>query len=86
MMRRFLWDGGGAFFIADAFTRHAPAPKHEHDWEGCPGSDTDLPTLEKRKKVRCPECKRRLLPYAVHCVGGEFVCWKLPRHKPKGKS
>lgn len=32
---------------------------------------------------RCPKCRRRLTMKARYCVGGEFVCWELPEHKPR---
>lgn len=33
--------------------------------------------------IRCGSCSRRLHPKAVYCVGGEFTCFALPRHKTK---
>lgn len=32
---------------------------------------------------RCPRCNRRLIMKAMYCVGGEFVSWAIPRHKPR---
>lgn len=53
----------------------------------CDGSD-GWADVQKRKIVRCPKCRRRLLVRSIYCVGGEFVGWKVPLHKtrwPKGK-
>jgi len=57
---------------------------HEHDWEACPGSYEWITGLMKRKKVRCPECGRRLLPTEEEDENG-FVAYAFPRHKPKKK-
>ncbi len=32
---------------------------------------------------RCPRCSRRLKLKANFCVGGEFVNWSIPEHKPR---
>jgi hypothetical protein len=32
---------------------------------------------------RCPLCNRRLRLKARFCVGGEFVRWEIPDHKPR---
>jgi hypothetical protein len=39
--------------------------------------------ISARKKYRCPICNKRLYPSIRNCVGGEFVGFKLPRHKAK---
>lgn len=66
-----------------------PEPRHKHDWNACEGSNKEVNfsissnKKNKRKKIRCPNCNRRLLPYSLHCVGGEFISWMIPRHKSK---
>ena len=32
---------------------------------------------------RCPLCNKRLKLKAQYCIGGEFVNWALPDHKPR---
>lgn len=32
---------------------------------------------------RCPRCNRRLKLKAGFCIGGEFVRWEIPDHKPR---
>ena len=32
---------------------------------------------------RCPRCNKRLKLRARFCVGGEFITWELPEHKPR---
>jgi len=51
----------------------------------CPGGGKRDPSL-KRRTVRCPVCRRRLLLAEVHCIGGELTCYKIPEHKPKVKT
>ena len=47
----------------------------------CPKQDW---TPDGARYYRCSACNKRMLPKAKYCVGGEFVGWKLPLHKPKG--
>lgn len=61
-----------------------PVPSNPEDW--CIQYDTNLSSLKikepaKRKQVRCPRCKRRILLRERRCVGGEFICWLMPPHK-----
>lgn len=72
--------------LGDMF-RKAPPPSPEGP-QWCLPQKTGLsllgikePPREKRRQIRCPRCKRRLLPVSIHCIGGEFVCWALPPHK-----
>jgi hypothetical protein len=62
------------------FVEALKKPAHAHDWEACDGSYRWVES-DKRKRVRCPVCNRRLLPYAEHCIGGEFISYRIPRHK-----
>jgi len=48
--------------------------EYEPDWV-----DVD----SKKRKRRCPICGKRLYPSPKFCVGGEFVGYKLPKHKEK---
>lgn len=50
--------------------------------EYCKGAGRWVRT-DKRKITRCPVCRRRLLSTLVFCVGGEFVGYKVPKHKEK---
>ena len=45
-----------------------------------PWAETPSPD---RGKVRCPKCNRRLQLRARFCIGGEFVAWAIPNHKPR---
>lgn len=40
--------------------------------------------ISKRVVVRCPTCNKSVLPSERYCVGGEFVGYRIPRHKKKG--
>jgi len=33
---------------------------------------------------RCSSCNKRLWPKETFCVGGEFIGYRLPKHKVKG--
>jgi DNA-directed RNA polymerase subunit RPC12/RpoP len=40
----------------------------------------------KRRKVRCPECNRRIVLRAQFELGGCFDYWYIPKHKTKPMS
>lgn len=42
-----------------------------------------IPKGPERAIKRCPLCGKRLYLRAGYCVGGEFVSWHLPDHKPR---
>ena len=44
----------------------------------------DKKAAKKAKRLRCPECGRRIMvgPQLNH--DGDHVMWRLPRHKVKG--
>lgn len=42
-----------------------------------------IPKGPERAIKRCPSCGKRLRLRATYCVGGEFVRWQLPDHKPR---
>ena len=74
-------------FSHNPWSRRFWRPTHKDDWTGCTASGMWVEGLDKGKpkKVRCPDCRKRLKPLEVYCVGGEWVGYRLPRHKPKGK-
>lgn len=39
--------------------------------------------VKYKRVIRCPVCRKRLRPRKQFCTGGEFVGWKLPKHKKK---
>ncbi len=48
------------------------------------GNEWADPQPKKITIVRCSTCNRRLTVRSIYCVGGEFVGYKIPEHKPKG--
>ncbi len=53
--------------------------KRIYDW--C-SDDSGFLKIDKRKRVRCPTCNRRLLPMEVRAwIDGDFIGFKLPGHK-----
>lgn len=42
-----------------------------------------IPRGPGRAIRRCPACGKRLRLRATYCIGGEFVAWFLPDHKPR---
>lgn len=39
---------------------------------------------DNRRMYRCSQCNKRLHPREMYCAGGEFVGYRLPKHKKKG--
>lgn len=70
-----FWSGG----TKQPVWVHAPYGSKSKKWQPPKhGESGDRPT------VRCPKCNRRLQLKAVYCdMGGEFVNWKIPEHKPR---
>jgi len=46
--------------------------------------DLPRPTGVKRKRLKCPECGRRVLSSVRLCHDGCCIIHTLPMHKPKG--
>lgn len=40
----------------------------------------------KQRRVRCGDCNKIVTTYAVFCIGGELIGYRVPPHKTKPKS
>ncbi len=60
-------------------------PGSERDW--CPYTGQAAPgesfSKYKRKRVRCPVCKRRMIAQVKVCSAGCCIGFHIPRHKDK---
>lgn len=67
---------GEWMFGADNSSRKMASPEYGAGQQG-------IPKGPERAIRRCPKCGKRLYLRAGYCVGGEFVTWLLPDHKPR---
>lgn len=71
-----MCSGGGQFVEWENAGEHAIG-----EWDAKMGM---RPEGVKRKRVKCPECKRRLMTSVQACDDGCCVGHSIPPHKPKG--
>lgn len=73
-----MCSGGGTFIEWD----NLPFDKYIHEFDAKGGQ---RPEGVKRKRVKCPECKRRLLTSVRSCSDGCCVRHSIPPHVHKKK-
>jgi hypothetical protein len=66
----------GQWYFGRGESRAMRAPRYGAGQQG-------IPKGPPRAIKRCPKCGKRLRLRASYCIGGEWVGWFIPDHKPR---